>query len=80
MKYEAVSFQHSLNHLFVGDVLQNVYYYSEYDGYVTFNSITADVQEVPVSPILFETESGKYITLMSADYEPYPGYTTGIGF
>ena len=80
MKYEAVSFQDSLNRLFIGEALQNVHYYSEYDGYVTFNRNTADVQEVPVSPILFETESGKYITLMSANYEPYPGYTTGIGF
>ena len=79
MKYVRKKMQAKLNELLLNEKLKDVFYYSEYPGFESFNSLSGDVQEVYMSPILLETHSGKFISFVSSDYLPILGYTTGIG-
>lgn len=72
MVYDKALMESEINTL-LGEELENVFYYKEYEGYTTFNYLADDLVEVPLLGILLHTSSDHFFNIISSDYYPYYG-------
>ena len=78
MRYNREALEAKVVDSLIGEKLKEVYYDIDYEGFIPFFQLFPNVQEIPTSAILIETDSGKFISVISTDYAPYYGYLSGI--
>ena len=72
MKYEKKILESVLDCL-LEEVIKEIYYYSNYEGYQVFDQLPLNVQHVPLLGIRIETQTGICLNIIGTDYSPYYG-------
>lgn len=70
MDYKRKILQSEMDSL-LGESINNVFYYTEYEGYDVFQQLSNETVEVPFLGILLETSSDRFYNITSYDYAPY---------
>src|SRR5690554_311633 len=70
MNYKRKKLQTELDSL-LGESINNVFYFTEYEGYDVFQQLSHETVEVPLLGILLETSSERFYNIISYDYAPY---------
>ncbi len=72
MDYSEKNLKVNLN-LLIGKTIKNLFYHTNYEGYISFHELKDEVIEIPLLGVLLETTSHEFYNISSYDYAPYYG-------
>lgn len=70
MEYKKERLQRELNNL-IGEEIQSVFYYNEYEGYTTYSQLSDKVVQLPLAGMRLLTKTNNHYKVSEMDYSPY---------